>query len=136
MKVLFLDIDGVLNRRGTKERCGHFLGVDRQLARRLTDFLRGTTISIVLSSTWRLHPDMHAHLNEAGIFWDDVTPEGYSRGDEIQGWFEANPGKAAQFAILDDMYVLDCHRSRHVQTDENYGLTFEKLEELKAMFND
>lgn len=145
MKVLFLDIDGVLNRRGTKERCNAYLGVDRELATKLTDWLSTTDIEIVLSSTWRKHADMWPHLNEAGIHWIDKTPDlgGYhSRGLEIEAWLagqgeqsdgELRPIEA--YAILDDIPVFLPHQMpRFVKTDEYIGLTDDNIEQLRAMF--
>lgn len=141
MRVLFLDIDGVLNNPNTKERCGHYRGVDRALAKRLTDWLKTTDVQIVLSSTWRkataFMPDAWPHLNEAGIHWIDVTPDlgGYhSRELEIEAWLAKNP--VDSYAILDDIPVFLPHQMpRFVNTDEMVGLTEANIEQLKALFN-
>lgn len=136
MKVLFLDIDGVLNRRGTKERCGPWKGVDRQLAKRFTDWIDTTDYNIVLSSTWRTDPTMYDHLHEAGIYWIAQTPEQtrqdkLSRGDEIAEWLKNNP--VDEYIILDDMDVLPSQQHRHVQTKEDWGLTEKELNELRSL---
>lgn len=134
MKVIFLDIDGVLNRRTTKERCGPWKGVDRQLAQRFTDWLATTDYKVVLSSTWRTDPTMYDHLHEAGIYWEDTTPILHStwRGQEIQSWLDYNP-QVAEYIILDDMDVLPSQQHRHVQTDEDHGLTEKELNELRSL---
>lgn len=137
MKVLFLDIDGVLNNPRTVERCGHFRGVDRALAKRLTDWLKTTDVQIVLSSTWRKHEDMWLHLNEAGIRWISTTQDlgGYSsRGLEIEAWLADSP-ITTTYAILDDIPVFLPHQMpRFVNTNEAAGLTDDNIEQLKALF--
>lgn len=136
MKVLFLDIDGVLNRDGTKERCGQFVGVDRALSAKLLKWLRSTDVKIVLSSTWRNHPDMHPHLNDAGIHWDGMTPQHPigPRGFQIKAWLDANPAVTA-FAILDDMQdMLPDQMARLVQTDTRFGLQDSHIDQLMGMF--
>lgn len=138
MDILFLDIDGVLNRRGTKERCGHYVGVDRELAKRLTDWLKETDVKIVLSSTWRKHPDMWDHLHVNGIYWIDKTPYiGEARGVEINAWLMANMGKWKRYAVLDDdRGVLPTICSdMFVQTDEDIGVQDEHIEMLTALFS-
>src|SRR5262249_2978676 len=134
--------DGVLNRRGTKERCGYFLGVDRELSERLLKFLRQTDIKIVLSSTWRTDPHMHPHLHEAGIHWIDVTPDSggiLSRGEEIECWFGEHEGEWDRYAIIDDCTMPDHMASDHqldrfVKTETDIGLTAEHIEQLAQLF--
>ena len=144
MRVLFLDIDGVLNRRGTKERCNGYLGVDRELSRRFLTWLRGTDVKVVLSSTWRNHPEMWGHLREAGIEWIGVTPdlvrrhvsgvyEATVRGDEIKRWLDDN--QITSYAILDDCSdMLEHQKPYFVQTDENFGIEDKHIARLNQIF--
>lgn len=141
MKVLFLDIDGVLNRAGTKERCdcgpfgGNWIGVDRELSDRLLSVLKDSDYQIVLSSTWRKDDRMFPHLNAAGIHWEHVTPNtgGFlSRGQEIKLWMDEHP-EVTDYVILDDMDVLVSQKHRHVQTDERHGLDESKMAELVSL---
>ncbi len=67
MRIVFLDIDGVLNRKATRERLDGFIGIDAVLARRLQAILRRAGAQVVLSSTWRLWPDTRKAVNDAGI---------------------------------------------------------------------
>lgn len=136
MKVLFLDVDGVLNRRGTRERCTGFIGVDRELSARLLKWLRQTDVEVVLSSTWRKHPEMHPHLMKAGIEWIDVTPSlSADRGQEIQHWLDQHEGKVTAYAILDDdSDMLDHQKERFVQTQNAVGLEDKHIEKLKQLF--
>lgn len=134
MKVLFLDIDGVLNRKGTMERCGHFLGVDRQLSGKLLDWLKDRDVSIVLSSTWRLHPEMWDHLNEAGIRWVDITPDIGARRQEIRYWLNQHP-EVTKWAAIDDM-VLSALDEHWVKTDTDTGITDDHLTRLSELLDD
>ena len=60
MKVIFLDIDGVLNCIGsfnrTKTRFNGFVGMDPTLVARFNSLVEKTGARVVLSSTWRLDP--------------------------------------------------------------------------------
>lgn len=143
MKVLFLDIDGVLNRDGTKERCNGYIGVDRFLCNKFLKWLRTTDVKIVLSSTWRLHSDMWQHLEDAGIKWIDITPDmarrqlsgiyaAPGRGTEIQTWLDNHP-EVTQWAILDDMNEFHPEQlGAFVQTQD--GIEDHHIEQLKEIF--
>jgi HAD domain in Swiss Army Knife RNA repair proteins len=56
MKVIFLDVDGVLNSKKTPNPGKFPYIVDPILLSRLLELLRLTDAKIVLSSTWRLDP--------------------------------------------------------------------------------
>jgi hypothetical protein len=141
VQILFLDIDGVLNRDSTKERCfvyeggpHRYMGVDRELAKLLTSWLDTTKIKTVLSSTWRQHRQMWDHLHEAGIHWIDTTPVLGNRGIEIEAWLSEHPG--VQYAILDDSNAFMAHqRPRIVQTNVHEGLTLKHINQLDKLMN-
>src|SRR5215468_6996395 len=97
MRVLFLDIDGVLNCRTTRTRVQGMRGIDPRLVRILQGVLTAVPdLKLVLSSTWRLLPEnceqvysilpCYAVTPDFGYEIDDV------RGYEIQAWLELNPG--------------------------------------------
>lgn len=136
MKILFLDIDGVLNNSKTQERCLGFTGVDKKLAGRLTKWLRDNTeVFIVLSSTWRIDPRMWYAINDEGITWIDKTDELNGRSQQIARWLEAHP-EVTQYAILDDQdykWNFD-QREFFVQTNGHYGLTDAELKQLDTIF--
>lgn len=127
MKVLFLDIDGVLNSYTTKERFGLFVGVDRRLLQRFL-LWKPESVSVVLSSSWRNHDYHCEHLNELGVTWIDKTPHlwGHDRGDEITKWLRTHP-EVTHYAILDDNYEFSDHLDHFVRTNEETGLTEENL---------
>ena len=129
MKVIFLDVDGVLIAFGPQaSSIGSF---DPDCMSALKEIVEKTGAKIVISSSWReskvdLALLMHK-LNEIGISEDDVidmTPELHSingemwdddkgkfvggdgwtggRGHEIETWLLANLTNVDKFVILDD----------------------------------
>ncbi len=116
-KVLFLDIDGVLNTYETKERFRGTYGIDQSL---LEIFRLITPTPIVLSSTWRLYPKHRAEVMRH-IEIHDCTPLlNTPRHKEISAWLDKNQPK--DFVILDD--DLDANIEGHFFHVPN-GLTHE-----------
>jgi hypothetical protein len=83
MKVIFLDIDGVLNCWATTERWRGYIGIDPKLAQRFAELVTGA--KVVLSSTWRCDPDwlktMHANGVVGFIDRTPLLPNRRRRGD-------------------------------------------------------
>lgn len=133
MKVLFLDIDGVLNSDETQERFDLFIGVDRRLLQRFL-LWKPDNVFVVLSSAWRTHDRHCGHLNDLGVLWIDKTPRlwGVDRGVEISAWLGEHP-EVTHYAILDDNYEMVEHRGHFVKTDEAVGLTEENLIEVSKI---
>ena len=139
-KIIFLDVDGVLN-NGTWAEEMYEQGVrvyhddilhEPSLAqlRRIVD---ETGAVIVVSSSWRQIAVAYQHLKEwlakIGLEVYDKTPYvGRLRGDDITAWFNRNPG-IYQYVILDDDDDMDGHMEHLVQTDFDSGLTEEKADE-------
>ena len=53
MKVIFLDIDGVLNTPSSESCCGEYIGIDDDKVERLKQIVEKTKAEIVLISTWK-----------------------------------------------------------------------------------
>ena len=53
MKVIFLDIDGVLNTPSSESRCGEYIGIDDEKVDKLKKIVEKTKTEIVLISTWK-----------------------------------------------------------------------------------
>lgn len=53
MKVIFLDIDGVLNTPSSESRCGEYIGIDDEKVENLKKIVENTKAEIVLISTWK-----------------------------------------------------------------------------------
>ena len=129
MKVLFLDIDGVLNKATTKERIGGdsiwagMHGLDAKLVKLLLDWLKAhSEVVVVLSSTWRLDGRLVDIIEKAGIPLHAVTLSMDGRQREIETWLAGNPQVEA-YAILDDMqFFRGAVARRFVQTSYQHGL--------------
>ena len=133
--VLFLDVDGVLNQRGTLHRFQGVRGVDPEKVEQLHRIIAATDCRIVLASTWRKYPDHVAHLAEQlGVPYTSrligQTPVdvpaftgGYtSRGHEIGAFLAAHP-EIKVFVILDDDRDMGQLTKFAVYTDDASGLT-------------
>src|ERR1700752_794317 len=137
MKLLFLDIDGVLNNESTKERIpdGIFKGMhglDQRLTKLYLDWLEGKDLTVVLSSTWRLDARLMVLLNEGGIQFADVTQNSVNRGREIDDWLALHSGET--YAILDDIRQFRPHQIPHlVQTSYIHGLREKDLRKLDTI---
>lgn len=109
MKVLFLDIDGVVNKQENFNPAnGRTLyPIDRYCAFLVGRIQIQTDCEVVLSSSWRHHPDAIKEVEKNIVKILDITPTISSmRGDEINLWFtsEKHGSKynVERYAILDD----------------------------------
>jgi hypothetical protein len=103
MKVIFLDIDGVLNCDKTRNPRKLPYIVDKKLLRRFQKLLENTGAKVVLSSTWRVDPIGVYAAKYWGIPFIDVCPDRPKspRGNEITSWLKDHP-KVSRFAVIDD----------------------------------
>lgn len=103
MKVIFLDIDGVLNNKETMQRHRGFIGIDPYLVAIFNRIILATDAKIVLSSTWRLEKVFQDEVRKQ--VWDfiDITPRlpNEKRGTEVKVWLDKHP-EVERYAILDD----------------------------------
>lgn len=115
MKILFLDIDGVCNSEETFRKDGkcHF-PIDPYMAFLVGKIQLDTGCKVVLSSSWRHHPESveHVHRRIVNIYdttgsepLDPTRPSGVEncqRGREIKAWIDSQKYKVDRYAILDD----------------------------------
>lgn len=108
MKVLFLDIDGVVNCKTTTQRHRGYIGIDPYMAFLVGKIQLDTDCRVVLSSTWRMWPDSRDEVKKQVVNFIDVTPNlgdgsrfGSVRGKEIAAWLNEHPN-VEKYAILDD----------------------------------
>lgn len=111
MKVLFLDIDGVVNNHTSflKGPENHW-PIDQYCAFLVGKIQLDTDCKVVLSSAWRNHPQGMAEVSRRVVplfdktcqSWYDKDTDHHSwRGEEIQKWLDAHP-EVTRYAILDD----------------------------------
>ena len=144
MKIIFTDIDGVLNEDTTPTRTkSRMIFIDEEKLLRLKRIVDVTGAKIVLSSTWRYDRDDPKHngdfleLREAfhnvGLDFYDFTPVdaiGIRRGMEIRAWLGLHRGEVGKFIILDDELFDFDERGllpRLIKTDFAYGGLTEEL---------
>lgn len=153
MRVLFLDVDGVLNgiewfsRRGTRGGIWPRNEVDPHCVDLLNELVVRVDTQIVLSSTWRIAGSLERskkRMREIGVHTGrmiGITPRlPYpGRGAEIETWlltYEAAQHERPAFVILDDDDDMGPHLNRLVQTDHRVGLTEEDCDRVAALFGD
>ena len=103
MKIIFLDIDGVLNSDKTPNPRKFPYVVDERLLARLKKLLERTGAKVVLSSTWRCDPVGLLAAKHWGIPFIDICPDRPKspRYKEMKAWLASRP-KVKRFAVLDD----------------------------------
>ena len=122
LKVVFLDVDGVLLSARSltydfedsddtlfHDPAGVQVPIERCLLQNLQRLLQTTGARIVLSTTWRLEPDMRAFLMIAlasvgiaasAVLGDTPDLKAAGRGAEVARWVEQH--RPVEFAIVDD----------------------------------
>ena len=141
MRVLFLDVDGVLNRTGFRpaESRGLVSWIEPELAARFARAASDVDARVVLASDWRIGRTLAA-LREAfathGIEIHDVTPSacGGGRWREIAAWLAGNAVEAAAAAIVDDAFDMGELAHRHVRVTPLRGFDDDAAEALRTLF--
>ena len=144
IKVIFLDIDGVLNNEEHIVKIHGLLGKEQYLdllreigelpfdyrsCELLQKFTKETNVEVILSSTWRLNPEAPNIIKRyAGIEIKDITPRLHSiRGEEIQQYLD-NHKEITNYVILDDDNdMLESQKEHFVKVNNKYGLTIKEI---------
>ena len=131
MKVIFLDVDGVLNSQKFAEKYYEEEGVNifredilnRSAIACLKRIVSATGAIIVLSSTWRhialARQALVSQLDDFGLSIHSDTPHaGGRRGADISAWFARHPEiEVESYVILDDDNDMEEHLPHLIQTD-------------------
>lgn len=152
MKVIFLDVDGVLNseeffvertqdcRYDEYRKAGYSPHLARQMCSldsiaiaKLNYLISQTGAKIVVSSCWRADdPELQELFAIVGIpAYIDITPyhETRHRGTEVQQWLNKHPEVENYVIIDDDNDMLDSQLNNFVQTNAyKRGLSDEDVE--------
>ena len=125
LKVLFLDVDGVLN----TTRAGRPMSLSKGCLRRLENVVEETNCHLVLSSSWRKYDDAFAHLNRVLRYRQMIiissTPviHSASRGTEIAVWLNTHRAVERYAIVDDDSDMLHEQLPNFFQTDPDHGLS-------------
>lgn len=119
MKIIFLDIDGVLNDTLTTAREPHgCIGIDDDKVKRLRKIVKKTGACIILTSTWRIgweHEEdqcsdlakyMNRKLRREGLHIIGKTDHMADRGQEIREWLNKHKNIEG-WIVLDDCVFPD-----------------------------
>lgn len=148
-KVLFLDIDGVLN--------GHDWDADarsctirRDCVDRLNRVMEATDCRVVLSSAWR-YMILGGAMTLSGFGYmlrthgarvadrlightrADVAPNVTDRGAQIREWLDAHPDVASHLAIDDEDFGITAAGVQLLPTDGKVGMTDEDADRAVRM---
>lgn len=154
-RIIFLDIDGVLNSHRSWMAYNHLPfdtveeinkhELDPIAVGNLHRIITETGSRVVISSAWRITIDLEGLRDIFEYYgWErdwiiDVTPrdpERAHRGTEIEMWMMANVEsfKNFKYAIIDDdSDMLDWQKSRHVHTEYADGLLFKHYKQLSEL---
>ena len=163
-KIIFLDIDGVINTKEwhskmtkdtPKDEYGY--AFDPEAVANLAHIIGKTDAVIVISSSWKFYGvtklrHMWKIRNLPGTILD-ITPNtvsdemllnanldemelGVCRGNEIKEWLSRHKGKVSNYVIIDDFDDLLPEQEDHaVLTDSLIGITEFDAEKAIAILN-
>ena len=138
MKIIFLDIDGVLNDAPTILGTGDDQPTMEHL-NCLKQIVEATQAEIVLSSSWRLYKrytkDVSIALAKVGLHLIDTTEELRERDEEIREWLGRHP-EVEQYLILDDEDVFTEElKEHHILTSFYEGLLTKHVKKSIEILN-
>ena len=160
-KVVFLDIDGVLNSNFWNENHQREISdgtlIDESKIKLLCKLISGTKAKIILHSGWKywfdsdLKPlrkeaeNLKILLEKEGLTIAGVTPDHATeeirksrkfslvKADEILAWLKQHK-EVDRWVVLDDLDLLNAEIEKHqVKTDQSIGLTAEDVERAEKM---
>lgn len=126
MRVIFLDIDGVLSDRSNG--CRTF---NDMAASQIALLCHETRAVIVITSAWRGGDNLHSELRRTGLMpyaigetprIDFKNGRRLERGDEIQAWLNEHRPYIDTFVIIDDDADMGKLRPRLIQVIRPDGL--------------
>lgn len=135
MKVLFLDIDGVLNNARIQSP-----RIDPGAIQLLNYVLDQTGAKVVVSSMWRFMfsaTDLSFILKTHGLQHDvvDATPRHPDRSEAIRAWLRPRAHTIRAWAVVDDEVIDLWCADRCIRTEMPKGLTHQDAERLITALN-
>ena len=161
MKVIFLDVDGVLNSRSWNDSHQNEIQegilIDNTKLVLLSELIESTKAIVVMHSGWRFWFDLEFRpiRKEAEILFEmlvkesisiyDITPDyrteeirknkklSLVKAGEILEWISHNEN-VEQWVVLEDLNLNNKEVEMHqVRTDPNIGLTLENIREAEEI---
>jgi len=142
VRILFLDIDGVLNRTGFRpaESVGLRSWIEPALARRVCSVIAAVDAVVVLSSDWRRGRELQhlrEELAEAGVVCSLIgtTPVlAQPRWREIEAWMAEHQVGPESVVIVDDTFDMGPLAPRFVRTSPLNGLDEDAARSIRRLF--
>ena len=146
MKVIFLEIDGVLNTTKDLLSYGSPL-INQDLVQILKTIINKTRAKIVLSSSWRLDREsremVKSSLSKKRLKFISCTPclkpkkhqSWVNRCDEISAWLKTHE-KIEKYVVLDEVFHAGLgFEDVFFKTDEEVGLTKDIADSIINVLN-
>ena len=158
MKVIFLDIDGVLNSEDHAIYChenpkfieeGGSIYVDPYPVLYILQLIDEMDLKLVISSSWRTW-DLESTIKEFNRYKSlcrltqyivGITPRNMDdrvwvdRGEEIQQYLNEHPEIDNYVIVDDDNDMLDSQRDNFVRTNNRHGLTIYDCDKIREILN-
>ncbi len=147
MKIIFIDIDGVLNSefyyRNVDRSVKDWARFDPKVVDLIKNLVDEFSAKIVISSTWRFGAvkQLNGELKKSGMIKflhkDWKTPQLYPphRGKEIQSWLTEHPVIVEYVILDDDDSILEEQNSRFVKTELSSGMQKEHFIRAREILN-
>jgi len=143
MKIIFLDIDGVLNTRTTCTKSFLNHTFDAEPIRVLNEILKLTCTNIVISSTWRMGKNVQKLQNiftKNNIIGDVVglTPiinNNKGREEEIQKYLDDHSNITSFIIIDDDDFDLQKFHYCLIHINSDVGLEQKNIQQAVNILN-
>lgn len=157
MKIIFLDIDGVLNSEKfykneaqhekwkraesegySREEQDAIANIDPESVKWLNYIINKTNAELVISSTWRFDENLKIKLSFMGIKpFIGITPKTWERhrGTEIQMWLDRHPEVFNYVILDDDCDMLDSQLNNFVNTSWLEGLNEDSANKAIKILN-
>ncbi len=139
MKLLFLDIDGVLTSNNTQPNSSFLYTFSKDCVTILNRILCYDEVKIILTSSWRIVFDIEQQIQifkENGVLqypYGQTKDLGYeNRGLEIKNYLQSE--KVTHFVILDDMEI-EGFDNNFVRINPSTGLTDKYVERINKVLN-
>ena len=131
MKVLFLDVDGVLNSTQRAKAGFSYETLDPRAIHWL-QYIAANSVAIVVSSSWRNHYPKEELVERLRVPVFGTTPwlRGPPRGTEIAVWLGQHPSVDRYAIIDDDNDMLPVQQEHYVKTEHETGM---QLQHFKAL---
>jgi len=142
MRVVFLDVDGVLVTSRTEHiLISRFTAFDADAVREMNRLTETTGAKFVLSSSWRRServPSMQRYMRSQGIAGELIDFTGIRRDSdrrlEILEWLDRQP-EHPDFIIVDDEYEFLELEARRIRTHMTTGFTAEHCDRAIELFH-